>query len=92
MVMRSGETVRYTFVTDKCSDDLSAMLECMVTNRLLPANIETSPDEREATRVVVDSAGPTDAHMHMIAAQIDHRPSIRSFGYERLASSMLQAA
>jgi len=92
MVMRSGETVRYTFVTDKCSDDLSAMLECMVLNQLLPANIETAPDEREATRVTVDSAGPTDAHMHLIASQIDRRPSIRSFGYERLTADVVRIA
>jgi hypothetical protein len=92
MVMRSGEFVRYTFVTDKCSDDLSAVLTCMAANQLLPSNIETVPDEREATKVVVDSAGPTDAHMHLIAAQIDRRPSIRYFGYERLSQDFRAAA
>lgn len=92
MVLRSGEYVRYTFVTDKCSVDLADMLNCMVQNRLFPANIETAADEREATRVIVDSEGSTDAHMHVIAAQIDRRPSIRSFGYERLTADMLQAA
>lgn len=90
--MRSGEYVRYTFVTDKCDVDLADMLDCMVTNRLLPSNIHTSADEREATRVVVDSAGTTDAHMHLIATQIDRRPSIRSFGYERLTPEILRAA
>ena len=92
MVMRSGEYVRYTFVTDKCSDDLSDMLACMAENRLLPSTIQTTADEREATRVVVDSEGPTDAHMHLIAAQIDRRPSIRYFGYERVTSDFRQAA
>jgi len=92
MVMRTGEYVRYTFVTDKCSVDLADMLECMTQNRLLPSNIETSVDERMATRVVVDSHGPTDAHMHMIAAQIDRRPSIRYFGYESLTQDFMQAA
>ena len=92
MVMRSGEYVRYTFVTDKCTVDLADMLDCMVTNRLLPSNIHTTSDEREATKVVVDSEGTTDAHMHLIASQIDRRPSIRSFVYERLTVDNLQAA
>jgi len=92
MVMRSGEYVRYTFVTDKCSNDLADMLDCMVANHILPSNIHTSMDEREATRIVVDSQGTTDAHMHVIAAQIDKRPSIRSFGYERLEANLYQAA
>jgi len=92
MVMQSGEYVRYTFVTDKCSDDLSAMLTCMASNRLLPSTIHTSTDERAATRVVVDTEGTTDAHMHLIATGIDRRPSMRSFGYERIAPSLREAA
>ena len=92
MVMRSGEYVRYTFVTDKCSVDLADMLECMTRNRLLPSNIETSAGERNATCVIIDSQGTTDAHMHMIASQIDQRPSIRHFGYAHLTQDFRQAA
>jgi hypothetical protein len=92
MVMRSGEYVRYIFVTDKCEKDLADMLTCMIKNHLLPSTVETVPDERGAVRVTVDSEGATDAHMRVIAAQIDHRPSIRYFRYERISAPMQRAA
>lgn len=92
MVMQSGEYVRYTFVTDTCCDDLSAMLNCMTSNRLLPSTIHTSTDEHAATRVVVDTEGTNDAHMRLIATGIGRRPGMRSFGYERIAPGFQDAA
>ncbi len=91
MVMQSGDFVRYTFVTDKCEGDLSDMLNCMIQNQLLPATVETTTKERGAIKVILDVQGATDAHMHVIGAGIDRRPSIRYFGYERLSQEIVRA-
>lgn len=92
MIQHRDQFVRYTFVTEECSADLSAVLTYMRENDILPSEIETETGTDASTRIVINSFGGKDWHSHAIAAQFEKCRSVRHFGFERLTSAALRAA
>lgn len=91
MAQGQNQFVRYTFVTEECTSDLTAVLTYMREHDILPSVIETEKSGSRA-RVVISSCGSKDWHSHAIAAQFEGRPSVQHFGFERLSSDALRAA
>ncbi|NVJ97324.1 MAG: hypothetical protein HWE25_04170 [Alphaproteobacteria bacterium] len=93
MIQSRNQFVRYTFLTEACAADLSAVLTYMRENDILPSEIVTDAKVAEgATHVVINSTGGKDWHSHAIAAQFEKCASVRHFGFERLSGASLRAA
>lgn len=92
MQSHRDQFVRYTFVTEECSADLSAVLTYMREHDILPSEIEMESKADKTTRVVINSVGSKDWHSHAIAAQFERCGSVQHFGFERLNTARLRAA
>ncbi len=75
---------RYTFITRKCCDDLTLILNDMRTSDVMPVSISTKQDFSARTKVVVDCRGNDSWHKNFVRSMFKYRTSILYFDQEEV--------
>ncbi len=92
MVMRSNDFFRYTFVTEKCVEDLNLLLDSMRTSGIWPSSLQTQQDFSGRTKVEVELSGGRHWHTMFVKSMFKRRTSILYFECDEQVSSVVKLA
>ncbi|MCK0071164.1 hypothetical protein MF542_17040 [Kordiimonas sp. 5E331] len=92
MVMVSKDRFRYTFVTEKCAEDLNLLLDSMRTSNLWPSSLETNQDFSGRTKVEIELSGGRNWHTMFMKSMFKRRTSILYFECDEEAAPVISLA